>query len=641
MVAKCRKHRIISVLIFVGLVGACKTPNRTTRLGSRSNASGKEVRPVTGSSSDWVTPFNLIDIDAPVQDATKVILTGDIERISLDNPSDVFSAGLIEMSGMRVIIPANMVLRASLQYFTLQELFTKATAACRAKNQTGLALSDTCFYESRAAIATILANRTSSGTVIAGEVKIEKANEFISGVVTYIDHNEGYFRINGNPKYPGSKTTGVMIRLNDPTARHSLQSGLACGAGPNCSPDQRFALEPDNYSAAFITGYPVCIPSTKTSASRGAVVAFNATTGLVSGLDARCPFTNRPANPATTNVADSKYFSPIKLGDSLSATGNFERIGGVSFLSAHTLSVHVGLKTTAGKPDYLNIIENIWEVSGFPRGMARAMWIGFSTDRNSQLDLYRLSIDPSDANEETRQHEIPIGSTVNNPGTFNIGVPPNINNIFRVHLKDNFVMGASGRLAPCVHLAYADLEGGCSSGSTLNEVENFNVLSPITQEVIARTRNKKNNPNLVSFDVSGKSAPNGQFTVPVDIDHPEFVEINLNRVQTPFFFTGQPWNIDRRLGVGGCGGARGSCSTPAALTPFPSDAINGVASDPRNQNTSGLNLPKSAMNRIIMGFPYSNTTDGPILPWESADTSNALSVRLSAPVIFKTCVPNP
>src|SRR5437660_7873787 len=58
------------------------------------------------------------------------------------------------------------------------------------------------------------------------------------------------------------------------------------------------------------------------------------------------------------------------------------------------------------------------------------------------------------------------------------------------------------------------------------------------------------------------------------IETPAFVEINIDKLNTPYSFDGIPWNLDRRLSPGGC---VGPCeSTPQPLDPFP---VSGF--DPR------------------------------------------------------------
>src|SRR5207245_747392 len=87
---------------------------------------------------------------------------------------------------------------------------------------------------------------TATGTIPLGDS--------LTGKVTFINTTQGYFRIEGAP---GSDTGGVMVRLNDPGAVHSIQSGLGCSplGGTNCSPDDRFILDPLNYTNVFATGF--------------------------------------------------------------------------------------------------------------------------------------------------------------------------------------------------------------------------------------------------------------------------------------------------------------------------------------------------------------------------------------------------
>jgi hypothetical protein len=190
-----------------------------------------------------------------------------------------------------------------------------------------------------AAIATIHANRTSNGNTIAGDLFIQKGVETVKGKVTYINFTDGYFRMNGILNDPN---TGVMVRLNDPGNRHTVQQGLGCATGTvNCSPDVRFTLDRDNYTNTFLTGVPSCVPSTVARSFIDTLdldVDGNTTETLTtqsSGTgtgDLLCPSTNRTPNLI---VADSRRFAPIQIGDTVEAEGNFETVNGVRFISAH------------------------------------------------------------------------------------------------------------------------------------------------------------------------------------------------------------------------------------------------------------------------------------------------------------------
>ena len=516
--------------------------------------------------------------------STQVTLIGEIQSITVLNKADVWSKGVISVSGINVNIPRNLLIQLPFKRQTLQELYTQAPLACKPTGQTGLARSDSCFSGNRGAIATIRANRQSTGEVIAGEVLINKAPE------SYIDYSEGYFRLNGVPK---DANTGVMVRINDPLARHTIQKGSGCstesGAAPNCSPDLRFAIDSDNYSAAFVTGVPLCIPSTQTGGARK--VGADPTSGAG---DPFCPLTNRTLDPVIIPIPDetASLFVPIVLGESMLALGNFEVVNGIRFFSANNLQLHARIMTKLGNPDYLAFGSPEWDAAGFTAQRARFRIIGYTSLSDSQLDIFGLHVDPI----ENKNHEVLLGSTVGNPLTVNRGLPPFGGSIFKIVYDVDFVKGPVPRGSPCIILDNAGFQpssGGCKGGPTVDIASNFAILSPMSREVIARSRNKSLNNPASSIDISGNKAPNGEFRTPVAIDYPTPAEFNVGALESPFLFTGQPWLLDRRLGPDGC---KGRCeSTPQPLDPWPWDG--GL--DPRMQNPTAVGVPSSVANRIL------------------------------------------
>src|SRR5205814_3803222 len=110
-----------------------------------------------------------------------------------------------------------------------------------------------CRHGEPGGYATILANRSDAGNVIAGDIFIQKSNDVLSGVVTFIDATQGYFRLSGEP---GVDAAGSLVRINDPTSRFTIQQGSGCAGSDNCSADPRFGVDPDNYTITFSTGYP-------------------------------------------------------------------------------------------------------------------------------------------------------------------------------------------------------------------------------------------------------------------------------------------------------------------------------------------------------------------------------------------------
>ena len=490
-----------------------------------------------------------------------------------------------------MVIPRNLLIDLPANRLTLQQLFAQAPPSCLANGETGLAKADRCNTRVRGGSATIFANRTGGGDVIAGDVRIAKAVESVTGTVTYVSYTDGYFRLNG---IPGDNATGVMVRVNDPSGRHTIQQGLGCAPGntENCSADARFGIDSRNYTFAFATGYPPCIPSVANGA--------NASTGTG---DPFCPSTNRPGHPSP----DSTRFAPVLLGDNLSATGNFERVGGVQFLSAHTVKVFADVTTQnlPTQPDYVIFTDVGWDAPAYPASRVGARFFGATTLHDSQVDIFSVHYDTANV-----PHEIPLETTVNNQSNgavIFLGVPTGT---FETVLDVNFTKTIPG-LQPCPDLVTGNVAGigaFCSNPSTL--LQNFRLMSPVAREVVGRTRHKATlNPGVVTRDIRGNAAPNGQYLTPVGIEYPGMEGIDLGRIQTPFSFSGVPWNLDRRLSPGGC---IGPCEgTPQPLSPFPFEGI-----DPRTQS---LLAPVPDPNRILSFYPFGPSN---VLAWPPADPAS-------------------
>jgi len=555
-------------------------------------------------------------------------ITGEIERLTLNDAADVYSGGVMVVGGHEVILPRNLLIDLPANRLTLQQIFAQAPAGCVANGESGLAKADRCNGSGTGGFATLSANNSSNGNVIAGDVLIEKGKEAVTGKVTYINHAEGYFRVNG---ITGDSATGVMIRLNDPTSRHTIQNGKGCAGGPNCSPDPRFTLDPDNYVIAFATGNPVCIPS---SVSRPFVdkLGFGATTAQANpdgSGDILCPTINRQLNPANylapETAGDSRRFAPLLVGDSVTAEGNFETIAGVRFVSAHTMRVNKALATTntAGQPDYLFLEEVFIEAPGFQNQRIRAMWIGFTSLAPTDVDIWSIHRDPV----TNQVHELPLASvqgcdiaagavgSCSSQGLIGAG-----GNIFRIRYDVDFLLaltnpggkypgGARADLNPCWQLQSSPRFGAlnpniCQGGISL--ANNFSVMSPVPHEIQARTGRKiddvRNNPpngTLFTLDINGNDATNGQYLFPLGmnlggIEVAEAVEIDLNMIATPVIFEGIPWNLDRRLSPGGClkpGGCEPDALGTFVLDPFPFSGL-----DPREQTNF-------AVAGVLAGLP--------------------------------------
>jgi hypothetical protein len=529
---------------------------------------------------------------AAVTGPTTALVVGEIERITLDTPTDVWSGGTIVLGHQNVIIPRNLLIDLPANRLSLQQLFMAAPAACQGSGESGLAKADRCNASGSGGIASIAANRTRSGNVIAGDVFIQKGIDSVSGVVTFINYDQGYFRLNGNN---GDDSTGVMVRLNDPTGRHTVQLGQGCAGGPNCSADPRFTEDPDNYTNAFVTGYPMCLPST-VKRTFDDTLNFNGSPGAKVDAQARADGTGDVLCPVSTNRAslvagDSRRLAPLVLGDHLVSTGNFETVGGVRFLSAWKTTVSTALTTRSdpGQPDYVAVNSAFINAPAFQGMVVQAQFKGIAT-LDPDVMLWSVHRDPL----HNAPHEFPLASVTGcdnavAPGTCAaVGLAPG-NTLWSVNYAVDLRLAARPISSPCAQLRgdpRFSAANPCPKGGTLAEM--FSVLSPMPREIQARTGRKFADLNggggvLKTLDVKGAAATNGQFLFPFGIglggiNIPAPLGFAPDALATPFSFSGLPWALDRRLSPGGC--LKDPCedSAPAPLDPFPFEGI-----DPRTQ----------------------------------------------------------
>lgn len=520
---------------------------------------------------------------------TGAAVSGEIEFMSVDDMNDPFSSGIMIVAGQAWIIPKNLIVGLPANYLTLQQIFTEAPPEALAMGESGLVRGDASLRGRGGATAHILGNQMPDGRNIAGDVFIQKDVDTVQGTVTYIDYDHGYFRINGTV---GADQGGVMIRLNDPEGGQTIQNGPGCSVGPNCSPDVRFMNDPGSYTANYITGYPMCIPSTVTGGNRTSGADANGEG------DAFCPHWNREGvtQPGGTVVPDSRYFAPLLLGDSIGAEGNKEVIDGVRFFSCHSLTINLALLTrnAPDQPSYILADEAEWDAPGFANERAKALFIGFSTLVDAQVDIFGLYVDPATG----EQHERIVASTVNNPLTIKhgIGVGNSGGTIFKVVYDVDFLKGApvGPRRSPCTQLRISGYDV-CPNLGTMDE--EFSMLSPIAQEAIfVSTHEAELLPGIHPFNIQGEPASSDRYLTGVGYGHPEFGEVDMNRLWWPMVFAGAPWNLDRRLHPAGCVDTNGDevvdCEDMTAvpmgdlrLDPFPFSGLN-----PINGVQGGLNI---------------------------------------------------
>jgi hypothetical protein len=271
----------------------------------------------------------------------EVKLAGTLTDLRIDNLDDPESPGTLAIGETRVSVPRSVRFELPGDSFTLQELFARAPARCRASRESGLIPSDACRRPPREAtkaaeriwrleadgtprstldpiptgeppptMATVVATRTADG-VIARSIALTRSDVSVWGAVTFVNQEEGYLRINGAL---GADTGGALLRLNDPDGRQSVQNGTGCGEGANCSPDVRFKMNTATATVRFAAGAPACVPG---------------------GLGDACSAANRSA----ATLHEVSVMLPIIAGDHITALGGFEVREGIRVFWAHTLVV--------------------------------------------------------------------------------------------------------------------------------------------------------------------------------------------------------------------------------------------------------------------------------------------------------------
>src|SRR2546430_10227468 len=110
------------------------------------------------------------------------LITGEIERLTLTNPTDVWSGGTIVVGGQIVTIPRNLLIDFPANRLTLQQTFVGAPPECVARGESGLAKADACNTSAAGALATIAAHRTNRGNIIYRRLLLQQGVELVIGV---------------------------------------------------------------------------------------------------------------------------------------------------------------------------------------------------------------------------------------------------------------------------------------------------------------------------------------------------------------------------------------------------------------------------------------------------------------------------
>jgi hypothetical protein len=279
--------------------------------------------------------------------AGQLQIEGEVQGITIDGRDDRLAGGTIVVGGRRIVVPPGVLVEFPGAALTLGELFARAPKPCRDAGVAGLVSTDACRRPPRDPAAhtwspaddrtprttldpeptdtppttkarVVVAAAEDSGggkprgDPVATQIVVFRDDRSLNGAVTFVSEAGGYLRVGGAF---GIDAGGAVLRINDPDARQSAQSGIGCGGEGNCSPDARFRADAVHYSVRFDAGYPACVPG---------------------GLGDVCAASSRPIR----GIGDAARLVPIRAGDHVTALGAFEVVDGTRIFSAHTLVDH-------------------------------------------------------------------------------------------------------------------------------------------------------------------------------------------------------------------------------------------------------------------------------------------------------------
>lgn len=371
-----------------------------------------------------VAAVGLVGVPVNAQTVTPFQLVGHIQKFTLDNPADTFSAAKLTVNGIQVTIPRNLVIQLPAAYFTAQQLFETAQGVSKKYNESGLALSDK--FPPLAAFEVTVDGNIVGGEYRAGLVSISQQSLNTSGgYVHNIDLATGMICVGGAPTAAACGPGDTRIRLNDPAldasdpfpgdGRYGKRNpdppdvcapgvpGPTCADNPNSRfPDPRFTVDQGNPTVHALTGYPMCVPR--------------------AAADPECPISNRPlqntfvmgADPLVPPVkfgnnsipacpaCDASKQAPLKVGDHITFAGTLARDASGVFVSVNTLVADVGIYTKPGaNPAYVTLEESLLGTRGPTTTCVAAAECqdrlkveGFTTDPSRPVRVYALDVVP-------------------------------------------------------------------------------------------------------------------------------------------------------------------------------------------------------------------------------------------------------
>ena len=358
---------------------------------------------------------------------TQFTIIGTIQKFIVDTPSDVLSSGKLQVNGLTIVVPRNLVVVFPAAYWTMSQALKMGPAA----GSSGLALEDVVRSPgsyTATIVGNILTNTKGVYSYIAGEVNIgPNPLQTTDGFVRAINYTSGELCIGADstPSANGACVSpDTRIRLIDPSGQYGkIQT----------RDDLRFAVDADNPTIKAVTGYPMCVPRVAPPSVDPLCPIGNrpkdflgktATTFVMSGPNLASqvfggngggitPFVqscyNFPSfNAATTTplTCNPDQQAPLSVGDFVTYAGVPTTDGAFGVFS---ITANVGIYTEqgAGKTAYLTVEEMLLGTGPItcintPNNECQFIMrvVGFTTDPSrvgsitNRLNFYYVDVDP-------------------------------------------------------------------------------------------------------------------------------------------------------------------------------------------------------------------------------------------------------
>ncbi|HEY0286706.1 MAG TPA: hypothetical protein VGC62_06795 [Pseudomonas sp.] len=337
-------------------------------------------------------------------------LAGYLRDLTVSDANDPLSAGSLNVNGINVVLPKNLLITLPGQYLTASDLFrgkhpgvSPSLAAPQANS--GLALNDS--PPPAAPVMVQALGNIVAGAYIAGVVNVMpqgfNAEGEGAGFIRAIDYAKAELLIGP----PGGTATARVI-INDATGVYGKKNSEK-PAGDLI--DDRFTSDPGNAPVLASTGFPMCIPRVAPPADDPECPLGNRLRGADPTQLGRFTCGSIAAEPTAPALPGCKPEKPAPLieGDYVVYSGMpIVDSPGTVVVAAHTVQSLTGIYTSPGKdPAYVFVEEALVGTLGEPfpnvdqEETSRFRIVGFTTDPARRVDVF--VIDQNGSGETERR----------------------------------------------------------------------------------------------------------------------------------------------------------------------------------------------------------------------------------------------